>query len=64
MLGFRMDGDPSAEILGKSSFHDVSARPIDIIDTWGPARIVSKTHDQEPDGVLGVEIGGGLLVKT
>lgn len=40
---------------------DLTAYPADVIDTWGPARLVKGKDWSDPNRVLSIEIGDGIL---
>jgi len=66
LLVFRFMGDLA--VSDESVLHDVLARPVDIVDTWGPVHLVKRkvadgAHG-EADEVLGIEIGDGLLARS
>lgn len=42
---------------------DLAATPEDVIDTWGPARLVMGKDWTGPDKVLSIEIGDGILSR-
>lgn len=59
VLTFR-SSDPVDDSRSQGAY-DLLASPADVIDTWGPALLISDTDSIHADGVLGIEIGGGLL---
>ncbi|KAM0723249.1 hypothetical protein Q7P37_001450 [Cladosporium fusiforme] len=43
---------------------DLLATPTDVVDTWGPARLIRNANHPPNQEVLGIEIGEGLLARS
>jgi hypothetical protein len=64
VLVFRVHPGPVSSNGDCITPYDVVASPLDIVDTWGPALLVTDTRSPSNDGILGIEIGGGLLSRS
>jgi hypothetical protein len=63
VLAFRVHQYSIGKDITTMGSFDLWATPIDVIDTWGPALLVTSTDTAKAGEVIRLEIGGGVLKR-
>jgi hypothetical protein len=61
VLVFQTHRGSTPGVSAHSMAYDILASPIDVVDTWGPALLITDASDTSPIRTRGIEIGGGFL---